>query len=139
MSPKSSKTSRFCSSSTSVTTGSPGKFPYVVLQLPQLKFLDLRFNEFEGGVPRELFDKDLDAIFINHNSFVFDPHDNFGNSPVSVIVLADNKFHGCVPQTHKNGNQENNKHHQKDGEGWGGGAEKEMRLGALGGSREVSI
>ncbi|KAK2969883.1 hypothetical protein RJ640_000128 [Escallonia rubra] len=73
------------------------KFRCVVLQLPQLKFLDMRFNEFEGGVPRELFDKDLDAIFINHNSFVFDLPDNFGNSPVSMIVLANNKFHGCVP------------------------------------------
>ncbi|KAI3798221.1 hypothetical protein L1987_33492 [Smallanthus sonchifolius] len=29
-----------------------GKFPYVVLKLPELKFLDLRFNEFEGKVPR---------------------------------------------------------------------------------------
>ncbi|KAI3809531.1 hypothetical protein L1987_25508 [Smallanthus sonchifolius] len=46
-----------------------GKFPYVVLKLPELKVLDLRFNEFEGIVPKELFDKDLDAIFINHNLF----------------------------------------------------------------------
>ncbi|CAA6666274.1 unnamed protein product [Spirodela intermedia] len=50
------------------------------------------FNEFEGKVPRELFDKDLDAIFINHNRFSFDLPDNFGNSPVSVIVLANNHF-----------------------------------------------
>ncbi|KAM1132187.1 hypothetical protein FF1_046604 [Malus domestica] len=74
-----------------------GKFPRVVLQLPKLKFLDLRFNEFEGMVPKELFDKDLDAIFINHNRFRFDLPDNFRNSPVSVIVLANNKFHGCDP------------------------------------------
>ncbi|MFS7888798.1 putative leucine-rich repeat domain superfamily [Helianthus anomalus] len=44
-----------------------------------------------------LFDKDLDAIFINHNWFKFELPDNFGNSPVSVIVLANNKFHGCLP------------------------------------------
>jgi len=74
-----------------------GKFPDVVLRLPLLKFLDLRFNEFEGTVPKELFDKDLDAIFINDNRFVFDLPENFGNSPVSVIVLANNRFHGCVP------------------------------------------
>ncbi|XP_068314512.1 leucine-rich repeat extensin-like protein 4 [Pyrus communis] len=73
------------------------KFPRVVLRLPKLKFLDLRFNEFEGTVPKELFDKDLDATFINHNRFRFNLPDNFGNSPVSVIVLANNKFHGCVP------------------------------------------
>ncbi|PQQ19053.1 leucine-rich repeat extensin-like protein 4 isoform X2 [Prunus yedoensis var. nudiflora] len=74
-----------------------GKFPRVVLQLPKLKFLDMRFNEFEGTVPKELFDKDLDAIFINHNRFRFDLLDNFGNLPVSVIVLANKKFHICVP------------------------------------------
>ncbi|KAM0973822.1 hypothetical protein ACFX2C_017097 [Malus domestica] len=74
-----------------------GEFPDVVLQLPALKFLDLRFNEFEGKVPKELFDKDLDAIFINHNRFSFQLPDNFGKSPVSVIVLANNNFHGCVP------------------------------------------
>ncbi|KAK3024212.1 hypothetical protein RJ639_043211 [Escallonia herrerae] len=45
------------------------KFPCVVLQLTQLKFLDMRFNGFESEVSSELFDKDLDAIFINHNSF----------------------------------------------------------------------
>ncbi|KAK3025193.1 hypothetical protein RJ639_044363 [Escallonia herrerae] len=65
-------------------------------QLPQLKFLDLWFNEFEGGVPREFFDKDLDAIFIKHNSVVFDMPDNFDNSPVLVIVLANNKLHDYV-------------------------------------------
>ncbi|MBA0749239.1 hypothetical protein Gogos_003188 [Gossypium gossypioides] len=43
------------------------KFPEVSVMLHLLKFLDLRFNEFEGTVPKELFDKDLDAIFINHN------------------------------------------------------------------------
>ncbi|XP_062155278.1 leucine-rich repeat extensin-like protein 2 [Alnus glutinosa] len=30
-------------------------------QVPALKFLDLRFNEFEGPVPSQLFDKDLEA------------------------------------------------------------------------------
>ncbi|KAJ6924651.1 leucine-rich repeat extensin-like protein 3 [Populus alba x Populus x berolinensis] len=74
-----------------------GRFPYVVLDLPKLKYLDLRFNEFEGDLPKELFDKDLDAIFINHNRFALELPDNFGNSPVSVIVLANNKFHGCFP------------------------------------------
>ncbi|MBA0676988.1 hypothetical protein Goari_018418 [Gossypium aridum] len=43
------------------------KFPEVIFKLPLLKFLDLRFNGFEGTVPKELFDKDLDVVFINHN------------------------------------------------------------------------
>ncbi|KAJ4873627.1 Leucine-rich repeat extensin-like protein 4 [Raphanus sativus] len=68
-----------------------GKFPGVVLDLPSLKFLDLRFNEFEGTVPKELFSKPLDAIFINHNRFRFELPDNFGDSPVSVVVLANNR------------------------------------------------
>ncbi|KAL4332264.1 hypothetical protein GQ457_07G017700 [Hibiscus cannabinus] len=76
-----------------------GAFPLVVLDLPSLKFLDLRFNEFKGTVPRELFDKDLDAIFINHNMLTGPLPGNFGNSPVSAMVLADNKFGGCVPSS----------------------------------------
>ncbi|KAM0016015.1 putative leucine-rich repeat-containing, plant-type, leucine-rich repeat domain superfamily [Helianthus debilis subsp. tardiflorus] len=44
-----------------------GPFPSVVLSLPNLKYLDLRYNEFEGALPPELFNKSLDAIFINNN------------------------------------------------------------------------
>ncbi|KAJ8641472.1 hypothetical protein MRB53_018166 [Persea americana] len=72
------------------------KFPYVVLDLPSLKFLDLRFNEFEGKIPKSLFNKDLDAIFTNHNRFASDLPDNIRNSPVSAIVLTNNRFSGCV-------------------------------------------
>ncbi|KAG0486800.1 hypothetical protein HPP92_008895 [Vanilla planifolia] len=74
-----------------------GGFPDVVLGLPELKYFDIRFNEFDGSIPEELFDKNLDAIFVNNNRFVFDIPDNFGNSPVSVIVMANNRFQGCVP------------------------------------------
>ncbi|CAL9173210.1 unnamed protein product [Musa hybrid cultivar] len=74
-----------------------GPFPDVVLRLPSLRYIDLRINEFEGAVPPELFDRDLDAIFLNHNRFAFDIPDNVGNSPVSVVVLANNRFHGCLP------------------------------------------
>ncbi|GER41746.1 leucine-rich repeat/extensin [Striga asiatica] len=74
-----------------------GGFPRVLLNLPSLKFLDLRFNEFEGPVPPEVFDKDLDAVFLNHNRFQFSLPPNLGNSPVSVLVLASNNFGGCIP------------------------------------------
>ncbi|KAM7276674.1 hypothetical protein ACFE04_018540 [Oxalis oulophora] len=74
-----------------------GPFPHVVLEMPSLKYLDLRFNEFEGKVPEALFNKDLDAIFINNNRFSFALPENIGNSPVSVIVLANNMFNGCLP------------------------------------------
>ncbi|KAJ1393504.1 Leucine-rich repeat-containing N-terminal, plant-type [Sesbania bispinosa] len=84
-------TNRFC-----------GTVPHKFDKLKLLFELDLSNNRFRrevpgGAVPRELFDKDLDAIFINANRFVFDLPDNFGNSPVSVIVLANNRFHGCIP------------------------------------------
>uniref|UniRef100_R7VZG9 Leucine-rich repeat-containing N-terminal plant-type domain-containing protein n=1 Tax=Aegilops tauschii TaxID=37682 RepID=R7VZG9_AEGTA len=51
-----------------------GAFPDVVLRLPSLRYLDLRYNEFEGPTP-----------------------DNVGNSPASVLVLANNDFGGCLP------------------------------------------
>ncbi|CAD5312483.1 unnamed protein product [Arabidopsis thaliana] len=74
-----------------------GKFPKVVLSLPSLKFLDLRYNEFEGKIPSKLFDRELDAIFLNHNRFRFGIPKNMGNSPVSALVLADNNLGGCIP------------------------------------------
>ncbi|KAM1132385.1 hypothetical protein FF1_046788 [Malus domestica] len=61
-----------------------GKFPRVFLQLLKLKFLDLKFNEFEEAVPKELFDKDLDAIFINHF-----PEICFSNKKVDMQICKD--------------------------------------------------
>ncbi|KAI3993105.1 hypothetical protein MKX01_009848 [Papaver californicum] len=73
-----------------------GKFPSVVLCLPSLKFLDIRFNKFEGKVPSKLFDLELDALFINNNTFRFTIPDNFANSTVPVLVLANNKLKGTL-------------------------------------------
>lgn len=71
-----------------------GPFPTVVLEMHNLKFLDLRFNNFEGELPPELFDMNLDALFLNDNLFSSHIPENLGNSPVSVLVLANNKIKG---------------------------------------------
>ncbi|PHT64412.1 Pollen-specific leucine-rich repeat extensin-like protein 2 [Capsicum annuum] len=76
-----------------------GPFPDVLLELPKLKYLDLRFNNFEGQVPSGLFDKNLDAIFLNDNRFHSIIPENFGNSNASVVVLANNRFYGCIPKS----------------------------------------
>ncbi|KAG6741155.1 hypothetical protein POTOM_056644 [Populus tomentosa] len=68
-----------------------GKFPKVVLSLPSLKYLDLRFNEFEGYVPSQLFDKPLDAIFLNDNSI-----GKMGKTLNEIILMNDN-LTGCLP------------------------------------------
>ncbi|KAI5649218.1 hypothetical protein M9H77_35223 [Catharanthus roseus] len=74
-----------------------GEFPSVVLCLPSLKFLDIRFNEFRGKIPAEVFDLKLDALFINNNKFQSNLPKNIGNSPVSVLVLANNDLNrGCI-------------------------------------------
>ncbi|KAG2328374.1 hypothetical protein Bca52824_011102 [Brassica carinata] len=44
-----------------------GDFPASVLKATNLTFLDLRFNTFSGSVPRQLFNLDLDVLFINNN------------------------------------------------------------------------
>ncbi|KAK9284162.1 hypothetical protein L1049_023330 [Liquidambar formosana] len=74
-----------------------GPFPSVVLSLPTLYYLDIRYNEFEGPVPPELFQKDLDAIFLNNNRFTSVIPPNLGGSSASVVVFANNQFGGCIP------------------------------------------
>ncbi|KAI4389563.1 hypothetical protein MLD38_001778 [Melastoma candidum] len=75
-----------------------GPFPAVLEKLPGLKYLDVRFNDFEGELPCSLFHKDLDALFLNNNKFTKIP-DNFGESPVSVVVLAHNNIEGHIPRS----------------------------------------
>ncbi|KAL8171166.1 hypothetical protein V2J09_022970 [Rumex salicifolius] len=74
-----------------------GEFPNVVLSLPSLKFLDIRFNDFQGKIPDEVFNKKLDALFLNSNNFTSSFPPNLGNSTVSVLVLANNPISGCLP------------------------------------------
>lgn len=79
-----------------------GPFPSVVLSLPSLKFLDLRYNEFEGALPPELFNLNLDAIFINNNRLMSVIPSNLGSSTASVVVFANNNIGGCIPPSISN-------------------------------------
>ncbi|KAH1030765.1 hypothetical protein J1N35_042939 [Gossypium stocksii] len=76
-----------------------GVFPRVVLSWPSVKYLDLRFNNFEGCLPPELFEKDLDALFLNDNRFTCNIPETIGKSSVSVVTFANNKFKGCIPRS----------------------------------------
>ncbi|XP_039031538.1 leucine-rich repeat extensin-like protein 4 [Hibiscus syriacus] len=76
-----------------------GPFPMVTLNMPNLVYLDLRFNTFSGSIPDGLFNKGLDAIFLNNNQFEGELPSNLGNSPASVINLANNKFNGNIPSS----------------------------------------
>lgn len=76
-----------------------GPFPSVVFHLPKLKFLDLRFNEFEGQIPSKLFNRTLDAIFLNSNRFTNIFPRKIGGNSASVIVFANNNLKGCLPST----------------------------------------
>ena len=63
-----------------------GGFPSVVLKLPNLKYLDIRYNDFEGPLPPKLFENDLDAIFMNNNRFTSIIPDTLGKSKASVVI-----------------------------------------------------
>ncbi|KAJ8643266.1 hypothetical protein MRB53_005014 [Persea americana] len=74
-----------------------GPFPSATLLIPNLIYLDVRYNYFSGPIPVELFNKDLDAIFLNNNLFDGQIPQSLGNSPASVITLANNRFSGSIP------------------------------------------
>lgn len=79
-----------------------GPFPSVVLTLPTLKYLDLRYNEFEGSLPAELFNRSLDAIFINNNRLTNVIPSNIGAPSASAVVFANNNLGGCLPPSISN-------------------------------------
>ncbi|PNY13282.1 leucine-rich repeat extensin-like protein 4-like [Trifolium pratense] len=68
-----------------------GTVPENFKDLVSLQELDL------SSLPQELFNKNLDAIFLNNNQFEGEIPTNLGNSPASVINLANNKLSGNIP------------------------------------------
>jgi hypothetical protein len=76
-----------------------GPFPAATLYIPNLVYLDIRYNKFSGPLPEGLFNKQLDAMFLNNNQFEGQLPQNLGNSPASVINLANNKFSGNIPSS----------------------------------------
>ncbi|CAI0446997.1 unnamed protein product [Linum tenue] len=76
-----------------------GPFPRALLCWKEIKFVDIRFNNFEGCVPPEIFGRPLDALFLNNNRFSCSIPPSLGNSTVSVVTMAYNNFSGCIPHT----------------------------------------
>ncbi|KAE8667424.1 Pollen-specific leucine-rich repeat extensin-like protein 4 [Hibiscus syriacus] len=76
-----------------------GPFPRVVTTWKSIRYIDLRFNNFEGCLPPEIFEKDLDALFLNDNQFTCTIPETIGKSTVSAMTFANNKFKGCLPRS----------------------------------------
>nr|POF03606.1 uncharacterized protein CFP56_73433 [Quercus suber] len=76
-----------------------GYFPHQVLAAKNLTFLDLRFNNFYGKVPPQVFNLDVDVLFINNNNFYDTLPSNLGNTPALYLTVANNWFHGPIPQS----------------------------------------
>ncbi|KAE8723765.1 Pollen-specific leucine-rich repeat extensin-like protein 3 [Hibiscus syriacus] len=76
-----------------------GSFPRVVTTWKSIRYIDLRFNNFEGCLPPEIFEKDLNALFLNDNHFTCTIPETLGKSTVSAVTFANNKFKGCLPRS----------------------------------------
>lgn len=74
----------------------------IALRPSLLKYLELRFNDFEGLLLSVLFDKELDAIFLNDNRFSSSMPNNFDNSKAFIVVITNNKIHECLPSNNGN-------------------------------------
>ncbi|GKV01627.1 hypothetical protein SLEP1_g14172 [Rubroshorea leprosula] len=75
-----------------------GVFPTEVVKSTKLTFVDLRFNNFRGGVPGTAFNLDVDVFFINNNGFTTLPR-NIGSTAALFLTFANNKFSGTIPSS----------------------------------------
>jgi len=69
-----------------------GDFPTSVLKGNNLTFLDLRFNSFSGSVPPQVFNLDLDVLFINNNNLVQKLPLNLGSITALYLTFANNRL-----------------------------------------------
>ncbi|KAK7368187.1 hypothetical protein VNO80_10211 [Phaseolus coccineus] len=76
-----------------------GQFPLDAIASNLLVFLDLRFNQLTGPIPPQLFQKDLDVIFINNNQFTQCLPQNFGSTPARYLTFANNNLTGPIPKS----------------------------------------
>ncbi|KAJ4716390.1 Leucine-rich repeat family protein [Melia azedarach] len=76
-----------------------GPFPKVSLTWPENRYIDFRYNNFEGELPPELFTGKLDAIFLHNNRFSGCIPSTIGYSIASVVTFAHNNFTGCIPRS----------------------------------------
>lgn len=76
-------------------------FPTNVLGLRNATFIDIRFNNFYGELPGDVFRSFplVQAIFVNNNQFSGSLPDNLGDSPVNYLSLANNQFRGQIPKS----------------------------------------
>lgn len=77
-----------------------------IVNIPQLAFLDLRYNSYKGSIPSELFeikpqDKSLrfEVLFINNNEFDDSIPENLGSTTVKYLTLANNQLKGPIPRS----------------------------------------
>lgn len=77
-----------------------GEFPRSVLGASLLTFVDLRFNNYSGPIPEQLFNMDIiSAIYINNNQFTSNIPYNLGNTPAKYLTFAHNLFSGPIPRS----------------------------------------
>ncbi|CAN1307492.1 Uncharacterized protein At4g06744 [Linum perenne] len=76
-----------------------GGFPNEILDAVNATFIDLRYNSFSGDVPPQIFNQDLDVLFLNNNFFTGTLPENLGNTPAIYLTFANNKFTGQIPKS----------------------------------------
>ncbi|KAG6532389.1 uncharacterized protein At4g06744-like [Zingiber officinale] len=76
-----------------------GLFPFSVLPLVNLSFLDLRYNGYSLQVPSAVFNIQTQVLFLNNNKFNGQIPANLGRTTANYITFAFNHFTGSIPRS----------------------------------------